>query len=95
MRPSSVLLALTVIFLMYGGKLSSVTANKNQTPVSPKTCDKMMVCNCNVNQDSRVSEAIKGLETNMQQLIALVNKTLALQPTTTPGKLRFFKNSFG
>ena len=57
--------------------ISSNTAN-NQTPLPPKTCDKPVVYNCNLNQaDSHVGEAINKLETNMKNLIALVNETLS------------------
>ena len=46
----------------------------------------MMVCTCCLNQDSDVSKAIKALETKLEKLIALVNKTAPPQ-TQAPGNL--------
>jgi len=66
---------------------SSKTAN-NQTPLPPKTCDKAVVCNCNLNQDYRFSEAINSLETKLEHLITLVNKTLQPKPTGKGKELR-------
>jgi len=66
-----------------------MSKNKNQTPISAKMLgDKTVVFNCNVNQDSHISQAIKALETKMEQLIALVNKTsTSPQPTKPPAVL--------
>ena len=65
---------------------SSTVIKANQTPSAPvkKYADNMMVCN--LLQDSHVSEAIKTLETKLENLIALVNKSLTPQPTP-PGKV--------
>ena len=68
---------------------SSSVIKANQTPSAPvkKYADNMMVCN--LIQDSHVSEAIKTLETKLENLIALVNKSSTPQPTP-PGKTRTF-----
>ena len=51
----------------------SSNTNKNQIPLATKSCDRArVVCKCNVNHDSQISEAIKKLETKMESLIALV-----------------------
>ena len=64
---------------------SSSVINGNRTPstTSKIYTDNLMVCN--LIKDSHVNEAIKTLETKLDNLIALVNKTLPPQP---PGKLR-------
>lgn len=56
---------------------------------SSANCTNMVVCNCNVKQDSNFTEAIKALETKLDKLIALVNKTSppTPQPTQPPGEL--------
>ena len=85
MRSSPLYIALIItISVMSGDKLSSVRASKTQTPISAKTCDKMMVCNCNVKQDFSLREAVRALEKQMEQLIALVNKTTTPTPQPTP-----------
>ena len=83
-------------FAMNGGKYSWVKANKSQTPVPAKTCNKAPVYNynCNCNQDPHVSEDIKEIKTKLEQLVALVNKTLTPRPTTTPGKLKLCSGFF-
>ena len=41
---------------------SSLLISGNETPsVNINHCDKMLVCNCDLNQDSNVSKAIKAL----------------------------------
>lgn len=83
MLSSFVFLGLIDVFV------STVNVSKNQSPPPAKNGEKL-VCNCNynVNADSHVSKAIKELETKMEHLIALVNRTgpLSPQPTTPPGK---------
>ena len=79
-----------LIFVMFAAncaKYLPVSTSKGQTPVPGKSYgDKMVVCNCNVNQDSH--KTMKALETQIEHLIALVNKTSAPQPSITPsGKL--------
>lgn len=88
MRSISVFLELVVVILAMNGAVSlTMTKNKKQTPTSAKTLgDRTVVFNCNVNQDSHISQAIKALETKMEQLIALVNKTSTPQPRKPPGK---------
>ena len=53
-----------------------VSADENQVPL---TGGGTMVCN--LIQDSHVHAAIKNLETKLENLIALVNKTRPPQPT--------------
>ena len=76
-----------MMFAANGAKSLPLSTSKGQTPVPAKNCgDKMVVCNCNVNQDSH--KAMKALKTKIEHLIALVNKTSTPQPTVTPsGKL--------
>ena len=78
---------LLALIAVIGAKSSSVI-KANQTPSAPvkKYADNMMVFRI---QDSHVSEAIKRLETKLENLIALVNKSLTPQPTP-PGKTRTF-----
>ena len=78
-----------VFIVVLNGAKSSSVINDNQTPSGTANhCGKMVVCNCNLNQDSMdVSKAIKTLETKLENLIALVNKTLPPKPNP-PGKLR-------
>lgn len=65
---------------------SSLLISGNETPsVNINHCDKILVCNCDLNQDSDVSKAIKALETKLEKLIALVNRTAPPQPQQAPG----------
>lgn len=65
---------------------SSLLISSNETPsVNINHCDKVLVCNCDLNQDSNVSKAIKALETKLEKLIALVNRTATPQPQQAPG----------
>ena len=65
---------------------SSLLISGNETPsVNINHCDKILVCNCDLNQDSNVSKAIKALETKLEKLIALVNRTAPPQPQQAPG----------
>ena len=86
MRSFSVFLELVAVILTMNGAVSlPMTKNKNQTPASAKNLgDKAVVFNCNVNQDLHISQAIKALETKMERLIALVNKTSARPQLTKP-----------
>ena len=88
MRSSLVFLgAIVLILSVNGGQALPVSLTNNLTPDTIKT-DKTVVFNCNANQDSNISEAIKALETKMDHLIALVNKTSTqAQPSTVAGKL--------
>ena len=65
---------------------SSLLISGNETPsVSINHCDKVLVCNCDLNQDTNVSKAIKALETKLEKLIALVNRPAPPQPQQAPG----------
>lgn len=88
MRSSLVFLgAIGLILSVNGGQVLPVSLTNNLTPHIIKT-DKTVIFNSNANQDSNISEAIKALETKMDHLIALVNKTSTqAQPSTVPGKL--------
>ncbi|XP_044167592.1 uncharacterized skeletal organic matrix protein 5-like isoform X1 [Acropora millepora] len=55
------------------------SADANQTPLAGRGS-----VVCNLIQDSHVNTAIKNLETKLEILIALVNKTRPPQPTPTP-----------
>ena len=83
MRSSLVFFALIVMLIVAVNCADASKSANNQTPPPAKTCEKPVVCNCypTVNQDSHVSDAIKNLETKLEKLIALVNKT------STPGKV--------
>ena len=78
MRSQFVFIVLIVVIFALNCTNSSNTAN-NQTPL-PKSIGKM-VCNVNLVHDSHVNEAIKTLETKLEALIALVNKTSPPKPT--------------
>ena len=69
-----------------------IASSASPTPYSAKTYDKNKVCN--LIQDSQVSEAIKTLETKLENLIVLVNKLSTTPPP--PGKFResFFLLNF-
>jgi len=90
MRLCFVFVILTVVLTAGNIAKSSNTAN-NQTPVPAQTIGKMMVCN--LIQDSHVSEAIKTLETKLEHLIALVNKTSPPQPTPPGINFRIISRS--
>ena len=49
---------------------------------------KMVVCNCNVNQDAHFTEALSALEAKLDKLMALMNITSPPppQPTQPPGE---------
>ncbi|XP_067028482.1 uncharacterized skeletal organic matrix protein 5-like [Acropora muricata] len=55
------------------------SADANQTPLAGRGS-----VVCNLIQDSHVNTAIKNLETKLENLIALVNKTRPLQPAPSP-----------
>ncbi|XP_074612355.1 putative skeletal organic matrix protein 5 [Acropora palmata] len=55
------------------------SADANQTPLASRGS-----VVCNLIQDSHVNAAIKNLETKLEILIALVNKTRPLQPAPSP-----------
>ena len=76
------------LLLLLGAKSSWVNAVFNSS--SEDCAAKIVVCNCNVNQDSHVSEAINALDAKLEKLIALVTNTSppTPQPTQTPGKLQ-------
>lgn len=92
MRTQFVFIVLIAMIFALKCTNSSNTAN-NQTPLT-KSIGKM-VCNVNLVQDSHVREAIKTLETKLENLItqnsetnfklesliALLNKTSTPQPT--------------
>ena len=76
-----------MVFYVNGGQALPVSLTNNLTPHTIRM-DKTVVFNCNANQDSNISKAIKALETKMDHLIALVNKTSSqAQPSAVPGKL--------
>ena len=90
MRSSGAFLGMIVVMLSLNfAKPSSMNASSNQTrsPVCPKVPVNNCNCHCNVNQVSFVSKAINALETKLEQLITLVNKTSAQQSTAPQGKL--------
>ena len=64
----------------------TVNGAKNSSKSCAKPYDKMMVCNlmCNLLQDSDANDAIKMLQTKLENLIAVVNKP---SPTLPPGKM--------
>ena len=73
-----------LVFYVNGGQALPVSLTKNLTPHTMKT-DKTVIFNCSANQDSNISEPIKALETKMDHLIALVNKTSTqAQPSAVP-----------
>ena len=86
MRPSVAILLLFVVISPANG----VKSPSLKAPPSSKLCDKTPVnncnCHCNLHQDPRVGEALKALETKMEELIALVNRTSTPQPSPVAGK---------
>ena len=79
-----------MISVINGDIFSSVKASKtHQTNLPAKACDKVPVnnynCNCNINQDSHVGEAIDDIKRKLEQLTALVNRSITPQPPTKPG----------
>ena len=64
----------------------TVNGANNSCKSCAKPYDKMMVCNlmCNLLQDSDANDAIKMLQTKLENLIAVVNKP---SPTMPPGKM--------
>ena len=76
---------LVVIFLAVFVNDAFVSADANQAPFNgkgPKRCNLIQTC-------SHVSAAIQTLETKLENLIALVNKTPPLQPAPTRKKSQF------
>ena len=93
--PFGLLGMIVVISVINGDIFSSVKASKSdQTKPPAKTCDKDPVnnynCNCNINQDSHVREAIDDIKRKLEQLIALVNRSITPQPPTKPGLRSFY-----
>ena len=71
-------------------------ANCAKTKSLTKSCDSdRVVCSCNVNHDSQVSESIKKLETKMESLIALVNNTSTPKPNPPGISTNVRKNFIG
>ena len=88
MLTSATFLGMIAVIISGNGAKSDVGVTKN----SSEECSKSVVCNCNfhVNEHADSSVVIaemKELKTKMEQLIAIVNSTTLLKPTTTPGKL--------
>ena len=78
----------------------TVNGANNSSKSCAKPYDKMMVCNlmCNLLQDSDANDAIKMLQTKLENLIEVVKKP---SPTPPPGKMiclqcyrRFFFRKF-
>ena len=63
----------------------AVNGANNSSKSCAKPYDKRMVCNlmCNLLQDSDANDAIKMLQTKIENLIAVVNKP---SPTLPPGE---------
>ena len=87
---------LVVIVLAVSLNHAFASAGTSQTPLTGRGT---MVCN--LIQDSHLSAAIKNLETKLENLIALVNKTYPPQPTPSRKSLSLvirsslvFKHSF-
>ena len=80
--------AFLVLLVLINAKSLRVNAAFNSS--SEDCAAKMVVCNCNVNQDSQVSEAIKALDAKLEKLIALFTNTSppTPQPTQSPGELQ-------
>ena len=80
MHSLSVLIAL-ILTVVNGMKPSMAKSVNNQinNPSNGRQCNKAPVndcnCHCNLLQDSSLKYAIEALETKMEHLIALVNKT--------------------
>ncbi|XP_015757670.1 PREDICTED: uncharacterized skeletal organic matrix protein 5-like isoform X1 [Acropora digitifera] len=70
---------LAVIVLAVFLNHAFASADANQTPLARRGS-----VVCNLIQDSHVNAAIKNLETKLENLIALVNKTHPLQPAPSP-----------
>ena len=64
-------------FLVFTAMIFAANCAKSLTT----SCDRApVVCNCNVNHDSQVSEATKKLEKKIESLIALVNNISIPKP---------------
>ena len=93
--PFGLLGMIVVISVINGDIFASVKASKtDQTKLPAKACDKVPVnnynCNCNINQDLHVREAIDDIKRKLEQLIALVNRSITPQPPTKPGLRSFY-----
>ena len=75
--PSAFLGLITLIFAVNGAKSSLANATNNHS-VPVGLCEKTPInhcnCHCNVNQNSRIDEAVKALESKLEHLITLVNE---------------------
>lgn len=80
--------AFLALLVLIDAKSSWVNAAFNSS--SEDCAAKMVVCNCNVNQDSQLTEAIKALDAKLEKLIALVTNTSppTPQPTQSPGNYK-------
>ena len=76
MQSAYCFLAVIVLAVLLNDAFAS--ADANQTPLASRGS-----VVCNLIQESHVNTAIKNLETKLEILIALVNKTRPPQPTPT------------
>lgn len=81
-------LGMIAVIISGNGAKSDVGVTKN----SSEECSKSVVCNCNFHGNEHAAWSViiaemKELKTKMEKLIAIVNSTTLLKPTTTPGKL--------
>ena len=88
MLTSATFLGMIAVIISGSGAKSDVGVTMN----SSEECGKSVVCNCNFHvhehaDSSVVIAEMKELKAKMEQLIAIVNSTTLLKPTTAPGKL--------
>ena len=88
MLTSATFLGMFAVIISGSGAKSGVGVTMN----SSEECGKSVVCNCNFHvfehaDSSVVIAEMTELKAKMEQLIAIVNSTTLLKPTTAPGKL--------
>ena len=88
MRTHQFVLIALIFTVVNGAKPSMVKSINDQIihdPSKGRQCDEAPVndcnCHCNLHQDSSLKYAIEALETKLEHLIALVNKTSLLKST--------------
>ncbi|XP_068729152.1 uncharacterized skeletal organic matrix protein 5-like [Montipora capricornis] len=80
MQSKYLFLVAILLTVFLSGAFGSNTGT-SQTPSTNKAFNNKPLMVCNLIQDSHVSEAIKKLETKLENLIAMVNKTSTSQPS--------------
>jgi len=86
---------IVLLFALYGTNSSAMNLSKPQSQ-DPRKCNSEPTnncnCQCNVFQDSRISDAVEALAAKLVQLTELVNKTYTkTSPPSPPQGIIFYR----